>query len=403
MWKKAMGKDAIEKRVYIYLCLFAFANVLTVAGSNIFMGLTVAGLVHRLVRYHDDVKEVFKKQLTFWRIVGFLLLAILISLPGALEPAIGIKFFFNDYIYRLMLPIAVIFCVHEKKRLINIAICFAAAMFVNEVYVILHGIKTYPSMDRFYSLAGVMPWACLLAMAVPVSFVGWYYSKHQVIFWGCAVFGIVSVLALMINATRGAWLAATVSFVIIMILSLRDIRKILMCFLVVGVLFGVCYQYVTSFQFRVQSMMNFQERSNSERRLLWQSAVNMFKEHPATGVGFAQFKRKYQEQYILPEATERELDHAHNNFFHFLAETGLLGFGGLIALCGYLFTYAVCGWRKYHQAVYMIMLAMVLGFFLHGLTEYTLRLAMCSKAFWLSLGLCFQWININKEKHSGHV
>jgi len=114
MWQKLINKDVIEKRVYIYLCLFAFANVLTVAGANIFMGLTTAGVLHRVIRYHDDLREVFQKQYLFWKIVGFLLLAILLSLPGALNPLQGIKLFFNDYLYRLMLPLAVLICVQER-------------------------------------------------------------------------------------------------------------------------------------------------------------------------------------------------------------------------------------------------------------------------------------------------
>ncbi len=390
---KMMSKEAIEQRVYIYLCLFAFTNVLTVAGSNIFMGLTAAGLLHRVIRYHDDLRDVFFKQQLFWKIVGFLLLAILISLPGALKPLVGIKFFFNDYVYRLVLPFAALICVHERKRLLHIGICFLVGMFFNDVYAIVQSAKVYPQMNRD-SLAGIMPWACLLAMYIPVGFVGLLRNEDRMLKWGSGLFVLASCMASILNATRGSWLAILVTVPIVVFLSLKDKRKIFACIAVAGIVLGGAYQSMPVFQQRVQSIMNPQERSNIERRLLWQSSMNMFIEHPIAGVGFAQFQQNYQEHYILPEAMEPKLPHAHNNFFQFLAEGGVLGFCAIVALCGYLLCFAVRGWYKYRQTVYLMLLAMLMGFFLHGLTEYTLRLAVCSKAFWLSVGLCFQWVNL---------
>ncbi|SFB05826.1 O-antigen ligase [Selenomonas ruminantium] len=396
MWEKMISKDVIEQRVYIYLCLFAFANVLTVAGANVFMGLATAGVLHRVIRYHDDLLDIFQKQQLFWKIVGFLLLAILLSLPGALSPLQGIKFFFNDYIYRLILPLAVLICVHERKKILHIAFCFLMAMFVNDLYVIVQGWMVYPRMNRD-SLAGIMPWACLLAMYIPVGIIGLVRSEKAVSKCGWGLFVLASCMASILNETRGAWLAILVTLPIVVFMSLKDKRKFFACIAVAGIFFSVVYQVMPTFQQRMQSIMNPQERSNIERRLAWQSATNMLIEHPLTGVGFAQFQQNYKEHYVLPEAKITNLLHAHNNFFQFLAECGVLGFCAITALCGYLFCFATRGWYKSRRIVYLLLLAVIMGFFLHGLTEYTLRLAVCSKAFWLSIGLCFQWVNLTSN------
>lgn len=396
MWGKMITKEAIEQRVYIYLCLFAFANVLTVAGSNIFMGLITAGLLHRGIRYRDDLREIFRKQQLFWKIVGFLLLGILLSLPGALNPLQGVKFFFNDYVYRLVLPFAVLICVHERKKIMHVALCFLLAVFVNDVYAIIQGIRVYPNMNR-ESLAGIMPWACLLAMYIPVGVIGLLRSETVVLKCASGVFVLASCVASILNATRGSWLAILTTLPIVVFMLLKDKRKFFACIAIAGILVGGAYQIMPAFQQRVQSIMNPQERSNIERRLLWQSSINMFIEHPITGVGFAQFQQNYKEFYVLPEAKEPNLPHAHNNFFQFLSEGGMLGFCAITALCGYLLCFALRGWYKSRQIVYLLLLAVLMGFFLHGLTEYTLRLAVCSKAFWLSIGLCFQWVNLTRN------
>ena len=60
------SREYIEKRVYVYLCIFAFMNVFSVAISNIFLGLTIAGTLHRIVRYHNDVREMLLQRKKYY-------------------------------------------------------------------------------------------------------------------------------------------------------------------------------------------------------------------------------------------------------------------------------------------------------------------------------------------------
>ncbi len=390
--KKYISKEAIERRIYIYLCAFAFMNVISVAGANIFLGLVTAALLHRLVRYHEDAKEAFAEYKSLFCLLGLLLIALLLSLPNALEPGKGLTNIINAYIYRPIPLLAVLFCVHEKRRLINIALCMVLAAFLNNICAIGQGIMAYPLINgRHSGFMNIMVQGTLLSVLLPAAMVVFLSAKKAIVLWGSVVFGVVGLVAFVFNGTRGAWLAAVCSILVIAYLQVRDKRKYFAGMLVAGIIISSITYMVPDFQQRVYSIGNAQENSNTERRLLWQSAWHMFMDHPFTGVGYANFRTNYQKHYILPEAKQPYLEHAHNNFFHYLAETGILGLSALVALWGYLLAYAVKGWWAYREPVFLLMLAVLLGVIMHGLTEYTFGAAVTVKMFWLAMGLGFKY------------
>ena len=122
----------------------------------------------------------------------------------------------------------------------------------------------------------------------------------------------------------------------------------------------------------------------------------MFEDHPVFGVGMAQFGDKYP-QYISPDAKEPGLRHAHNNFFHILAEAGIVGFIAFVCFVGYLLYFSIHGWLATEMIAYLVILADLLGVMLHGLTEYTWGATLTMKFFWLVMGLSLIWIRLTRK------
>jgi O-antigen ligase len=67
-----------------------------------------------------------------------------------------------------------------------------------------------------------------------------------------------------------------------------------------------------------------------ERLAHWQAALNMTEHNPFFGVGFGNYEVAY-EQYRLLNWQE-PLGHAHNYYLNVLAETGIIGLIGYIAV-----------------------------------------------------------------------
>lgn len=61
-----------------------------------------------------------------------------------------------------------------------------------------------------------------------------------------------------------------------------------------------------------------------------------------------------------------------------------------------LVLYGVSFWIKTKSVMAWIFLAVLLGIFTQGLTEYNMGNSAVMKLYWLLLGLCLQWMRLEK-------
>ncbi|MBC7811871.1 MAG: O-antigen ligase family protein [Burkholderiales bacterium] len=77
---------------------------------------------------------------------------------------------------------------------------------------------------------------------------------------------------------------------------------------------------------RFARVLDFSEGTNFFRLRVWQSALNVIRDHPFTGLGLDQFLYAFRGHYILPDAwQEPDLSHPHNILLDFWVRLGLLG------------------------------------------------------------------------------
>ena len=61
-----------------------------------------------------------------------------------------------------------------------------------------------------------------------------------------------------------------------------------------------------------------------ERLAHWQTGMNMYRAHPALGVGVGNYNERFEE-FSIREDFRKSQGHAHNYYIHTMAETGLVG------------------------------------------------------------------------------
>jgi O-antigen ligase len=87
--------------------------------------------------------------------------------------------------------------------------------------------------------------------------------------------------------------------------------------------------------------------ANSERVAHWLAGINMFQEHPFSGVGIGNYQDVYSQYHIgifvLP------LGHAHNYYINIAAEAGIFGFTAFLLFLIVIFTYGVRSYRTVHK------------------------------------------------------
>ena len=382
--------DKLDQWGYYLLCGFALFSNLTIAGGNIFLVLV---FFLRMASKRDDWRLALPdRRLTIALLL--LICATAISALCSVDPSKVGKVV--DYYGYHMLPLyAVLLMVREKERLLGIASCVAASFAINGVAILYEGIVQ--QNHRADGFAQPMTAAGFLSMIVPalilLCMAGKVPQKYRLFLGVLTVLGIVS---LLLNGTRGAWIAVAVSCTVVGFMAVQRKKRFFFGLLIAVFVFGGIFSFSPILSGRLATIGDMQFQSNSERILLWKSAFHMFEDHPIAGVGLSRFREEYQGGYILPEAKEPHLDHAHNNIMHMLAECGIIGVSALLIFWLTWFSYGVVSWRKMRSVAALVVLAVLLGSFLQGLTEYNLGRSFVMKVYWLLLALCLQWLRLEK-------
>ena len=387
------GVDKLDQWGYYLLCGFALFSNLTIAGGNSFLVPLVLVFFLRMVSKRDDWRLALPdRRLTIALLL--LICATAISALCSVDPSKVGKVV--DYYGYHMLPLyAVLLMVREKERLLGIASCVAASFAINGVAILYEGIVQ--QNHRADGFAQPMTAAGFLSMIVPalilLCMTGKVPQKYRLFLGILTVLGIVS---LLLNGTRGAWIAVAVSCTVVGFMAVQRKKRFFFGLLIAVFVFGGIFSFSPILSGRLATIGDMQFQSNSERILLWKSAFHMFEDHPIAGVGLSRFREEYQGGYILPEAKEPHLDHAHNNIMHMLAECGIIGVSALLIFWLTWFSYGVVSWRKMRSVAALVFLAVLLGSFLQGLTEYNLGRSFVMKVYWLLLALCLQWLRLEK-------
>jgi O-antigen ligase len=147
---------------------------------------------------------------------------------------------------------------------------------------------------------------------------------------------LVIMAGIGVTMSRGGWLATGISIVtfLLMLLGHRKYRiqaaVALLCLLLGG--YFVVDRSEGLKERLNQTLRRDQTQSLTVRPLIWQSSIDMWKDHKWTGVGPGQFDHAFQ-HYRHPEIQERP-GWVHNDFLHLLVEYGIIG--GVVLFLGLL-------------------------------------------------------------------
>ena len=386
----------IEKRTCYYLCGFSFFLPLSKALGNIFLTLSLLAMVHRLFRKNDDVRLIFGEYKKIFATIAFLLAAVFISALTSADIFYGVKKFLEKYILHMsaMLPILLI-C--DREKIFKIVKCLFAGVFISNSIVIVQALQNLDKFWRFGGLLGGMPQGSLIAASLPICIVSIINVKP--VRW--KIFFIISAVtffwAMIFNGARGVWLAMLILIPAVVLICAKHKLKALGGLILIFMAVAGIFINTPNLSARFSSITDMQMQSNSERLLMWKSALNMFEDNPIFGVGYGQYKFAYQQEYIMPEAKERHQEHAHNNIIQMLAECGIVGAAAFIFWWGYLTYFSLRLWFKYKNFEWLLYFCVLWAIMLHGLTEFNFETSVTSKVLWYSLGLCMAYNRLNSK------
>lgn len=381
------GLEKFERFGLSFFTLFVFLQCISNAAANIALGFSVFCLLLHLATHFTEIN--FEQAKKVWDedkglILSFCFFWIVIFLSAIFSDDVlkGLKIFFGQFVYRTV-PLFIILFFFRQVRFVKLFLFLCLISCSIDVIGSLYLQGVGPRLQGFFG--SPMTLAGFLVMTIPILFcslLNWDQKKIS-LFVGSILFVITSI-GLLLNSTRGAWLAVAITLPLIAIIYDRSLKKILFL-IIIATSVSVVFLNTPHLLKRAESITSTTFQSNTERLLMWESAFKMFKDHPALGVGIGQYAPKYLNKYRSIEAKEFQT-HCHNNFLQILAESGIIGFIGFISLFGYILTHSIAIFCKSHSPFALLIFGVTISLMLQGMTEYNFGNSAVIKYYWTVLG-----------------
>lgn len=172
---------------------------------------------------------------------------------------------------------------------------------------------------------------------------------------------------------------------------------IILITLIIGFAFIPQNNHLTNLQDAVKfESTPLESYSERHRIYLYEGTWNMIKEHPVFGVGLDNFNKEYVAHYMVKNAVEKDLPHAHNFILAILSTTGIIG------LIGFFFMewqFVRFFFKRRYNINAIIGMFCLLVILLHDLVDYSLSVYLVCKLYWLILVFCCCAISMEEDSH----
>lgn len=321
---------------------------------------------------------------------------VLSTLPAALfsgDLSKGMHEFLQMWFWRYAVFLIILFCIRRRDYLVNMLTVFTAVFGIDCLVTLVQVLFDLSDNGRGWGLGGSqLGIASLMCIMMPLAVVILFDSAFERRLKKVSAFTLLCIcIGLLCNKSRGSWLS---NMVLVPFSAWRYVvcnKKFLGIIIGLFIAFSAFFASQPQYTARFASITNITtDRSNGDRIVVWEACIEMYKEHPIAGIGLGQFSKTYKTYYRTAEDTQG-LNHAHNNFFHLLAETGTLGMAGLLYFTGYFVMTSFRRWKKDKNPYDLLILTTVLSYIcIFGQVEYTMDLSSGVRIFWFILAIMMQ-------------
>jgi O-antigen ligase len=130
----------------------------------------------------------------------------------------------------------------------------------------------------------------------------------------------------------------------------------------------------------------------------WGDALHLVRDYPVTGAGLGTFGLAFR--HYQTGSVNFYVDHAHNDYLEFAADTGLLGVALLFLPILYLLLrmliFFLTDPRRYRPAVTLGCIGSTLGMLIHSLTDFNLQIPANALIFAVVLGIGYKAVCVER-------
>jgi O-antigen ligase len=329
------------------LALCALCLPISIAASNIALGLLTLALLLRARADGARMKAAWRREPALAALAVYGAAGMLAAFFSP-DPAASLQDALKDWHRFWSLGLFVAALALEPETPVQSALALAF------VTVALYGIsqtafggRPYGKMIRGHAFVHPVVFGEQMALALLGGACAFLAPTPRVTRKIATFFVSLFFLALVLNQTRMALLAAAGGFGLLVLLEPRARRWAIPAALAVAAV-GLMWELFPSGGRGLSSAMSAYDPQNPQqaRWALWDVALRIFKDHPLLGAGPGGYRRLFTAYHPGLVDNLNDWASAHNLYLHQLAERGVVGGAALLALCAALQIRALKAARK---------------------------------------------------------
>ena len=334
----------------------------------------------------NDTARQYIKVVCIWFITSF------VSIIDVDNKAVVFYYFLGDWIWRFMVFVLVVAFIHRREYLLKILAAFFCIFSIDCLiacyqFFILHWERGRGFHGDYLDLTAII---CMVLAMSAIILLDSHFEKNIKKF---ALLGLVSSLAGLFGCFgRGAFLVSALVAPFYLYYYLRNSKKMAAIILIILCLLGGAVLSSPKYIERLSTTLNTTtNRSNVDRIWAWKASWDMFQDHYINGVGLNNWGWYYRNEGYKYDEETQNLPHAHSNYMQPLAETGTIGFLGLLYFYGFSLIIPFKKWIKEHNPCDLIFFTTFLAcMVLFGAFQPTYRLSSVIRTMWFVLALMIQ-------------
>jgi O-antigen ligase len=360
---------------YLVLAFLFLVNI-TIAGCYVIFTLLLIQLVIYAFRHlKSKISRDSAKPMLQWpqlpKFYKYFLLYILFSFIATLFSIDRLNSLKDnkEFFVFLLVPIFLLL-INSRKRLDYSLFTVLASAVISSLLGIAITLKEGISTD--HRLQGLtshwMTYSGLLMLVFIFFFVYLFYEKRKKQKVAISVLLLIILVSILLSLTRSMWVGIFVSLGIFIIYY-----KPKVLYLALPALLILILVLPGSVKSRIVSTFDMNNATNRDRLYMVTAGINIFKDHPLTGVGPDNIKKIYDR--YKPAEAELSNPHLHNNFLQVLAERGILALLSLIAAFAVIIIQLIKKIKSsidVEKSISVGVLFVFIGFLVAGMFEYNL-------------------------------
>ena len=361
---------------FYLLLAFLFLVNISIAGCYVILTLLLIQFViyvfrHLKSKINRDTADVIPPWPQLPKFYKYFLLYILFSFISTLFSIDRLNSLKDnkEFFIFLLVPIFLL-VINSRKRLDYSLFTVLASAVVSSLIGVIITLKEGATLD--HRLKGLtshwMTYSGLLMLVFIFFFVFLFYKKRKKQKVIISIFLLIIMASILLSLTRSMWVGIFVSLGIFIIYTKPKILYLALPTLLILILV-----LPASVKNRLVSTFDMNNATNRDRLYMVTAGINIFKDHPLTGVGPDNVKRIYDR--YKPAEAELSNPHLHNNFLQVLAERGILALLSLIAAFVIIIIQLIKKIKNsidVEKSISLGVLFVFIGFFVAGMFEYNL-------------------------------